>query len=223
MNVTSIIVIIVLGLAAVAGFYAYRAYQAENAEARTLNSLPSTVRHVVAQMDASSQASFFNEYERKKRRLSLCYVCWWTCGLHYLYLRKPQFQLVMYLFSWTGIGIVWWFIDLFRMPGLARTANEQVAREALQTLHIGATFAQLSGQTATQFLVGPATHGAPGTTPSSVPTMPPPHAPGTFAGPAGGAPQWAPDPTGRHEHRFWDGAAWTAHVSTASVEAADPI
>ena len=24
---------------------------------------------------------------------------------------------------------------------------------------------------------------------------------------------WAPDPTGRHEVRFWDGAYWTTHVA----------
>ena len=25
-------------------------------------------------------------------------------------------------------------------------------------------------------------------------------------------PQWAPDPTGRHRHRYWDGSGWTGHV-----------
>ena len=32
---------------------------------------------------------------------------------------------------------------------------------------------------------------------------------------------WHPDPSGKHQHRWWDGAAWTPHVSTngvASVE-----
>jgi hypothetical protein len=34
------------------------------------------------------------------------------------------------------------------------------------------------------------------------------------AGPAAG---WYPDPLGRSEHRYWDGAAWTPHVSNAGV------
>jgi hypothetical protein len=35
---------------------------------------------------------------------------------------------------------------------------------------------------------------------------------------------WHPDPTGRNFWRWWDGAAWTAHVSTkAGVVSSDPI
>lgn len=34
--------------------------------------------------------------------------------------------------------------------------------------------------------------------------------------------QWAADPTGRHEHRYWDGTAWTEHVSDGGVESTDP-
>lgn len=32
---------------------------------------------------------------------------------------------------------------------------------------------------------------------------------------------WEPDPTGRFEHRYWDGSAWTGHVSNAGVAATD--
>lgn len=34
---------------------------------------------------------------------------------------------------------------------------------------------------------------------------------------------WHPDPTGRHELRYWDGGDWTAHVSDAGVTALDPL
>ncbi|MDQ2648047.1 MAG: DUF2510 domain-containing protein [Actinomycetota bacterium] len=37
-------------------------------------------------------------------------------------------------------------------------------------------------------------------------------------GPAG----WKPDPTGRHDHRYFDGTRWTEHVSDAGVAATDP-
>jgi hypothetical protein len=33
---------------------------------------------------------------------------------------------------------------------------------------------------------------------------------------------WYPDPTGRNEHRYWDGATWTEHVATRGVSAVDP-
>lgn len=41
----------------------------------------------------------------------------------------------------------------------------------------------------------------------------------TTATPAG----WHPDPTERHEMRYWDGTDWTAHVSNAGVPAVDSI
>lgn len=34
---------------------------------------------------------------------------------------------------------------------------------------------------------------------------------------------WYPDPMGRHQLRYWDGTAWTAHVSTNGVQGSDPL
>jgi uncharacterized protein YxjI len=34
---------------------------------------------------------------------------------------------------------------------------------------------------------------------------------------------WYPDPTGRHELRWFDGSGWTDHVSTRGVAATDPV
>lgn len=34
---------------------------------------------------------------------------------------------------------------------------------------------------------------------------------------------WYPDPTGRHAHRYWDGAVWTGHVADNGVSSWDPI
>ena len=47
----------------------------------------------------------------------------------------------------------------------------------------------------------------------------PPQPAVTAAAPAG----WHPDPTGRHQHRYWDGRAWTANVATNGTTATDPI
>ena len=44
-----------------------------------------------------------------------------------------------------------------------------------------------------------------------------------MADPQSWPPGWFPDPTGRHDHRWWDGAAWTAHVADAGVAALDPL
>ena len=42
---------------------------------------------------------------------------------------------------------------------------------------------------------------------------------GSAAGPAG----WLQDPAGRHQYRYWDGAAWTEHVADDGQQAVDPL
>ncbi|MGF1596847.1 MAG: phospholipid scramblase-related protein [Acidimicrobiales bacterium] len=34
---------------------------------------------------------------------------------------------------------------------------------------------------------------------------------------------WHPDPSGRHELRYWDGTVWTAHVSDGGRQSTDPL
>jgi hypothetical protein len=34
---------------------------------------------------------------------------------------------------------------------------------------------------------------------------------------------WYPDPSGRHEFRFWDGARWTDFALDNGVQCADPL
>jgi hypothetical protein len=58
------------------------------------------------------------------------------------------------------------------------------------------------------------------------------YAPQGAAGAAGAAPAaqpqappagWNPDPSGRHQHRYWDGARWTASVADNGVTTEDPL
>ncbi|MGE5286992.1 MAG: PH domain-containing protein [Micromonosporaceae bacterium] len=46
--------------------------------------------------------------------------------------------------------------------------------------------------------------------------------PGAAAAPGVPAAGWFPDPAGRHEARYWDGAIWTGHVSDGGVHGIDP-
>ncbi|TCJ28073.1 AIM24 family protein [Nocardioides jejuensis] len=37
------------------------------------------------------------------------------------------------------------------------------------------------------------------------------------------AAQWLPDPTGKHELRYWSGDSWTEHIANDGVQATDPL
>jgi hypothetical protein len=52
-----------------------------------------------------------------------------------------------------------------------------------------------------------------------------PVAPAPSAAPAAAAAPaaWSPDPSGRHQLRYWDGARWTDHVSDDGATAQDPL
>ena len=136
----TLIIIIVLAALVGAGVMAYRAHQEESAEERTLTKLPPSVQHVVAQMDGTTQAAFFNEYWQKRRKTSVGYLAWFFLGFHYLYARKVGVQIMFWLAWFTGIGEVWWIVDFFRMRGIMKAGNEQIARQCLQTLHIAAAY-----------------------------------------------------------------------------------
>ncbi len=50
--------------------------------------------------------------------------------------------------------------------------------------------------------------------------------PGSAGAPPAAAvspPAWHPDPTGRYDHRYWDGQEWTDHVSRQGVQLTDPV
>ena len=138
----TIFILLVLGGIVTALVMAYKSYVEESKEARTVKSLPPSVQHVIVQMDAMTQSAFFNEYEAKKKKKFIGYLAWFFFGWHYLYVGKTGLQFAFW-FTFGGFGF-WTFVDLFRMPSIIRSANEVVARQALQTLHMGASFAGAS-------------------------------------------------------------------------------
>lgn len=51
----------------------------------------------------------------------------------------------------------------------------------------------------------------------------PPAAAPPVAAPVGAPGGWHPDPSGRHQQRYYDGTAWTEHVADGGVQGTDPI
>jgi hypothetical protein len=68
--------------------------------------------------------------------------------------------------------------------------------------------------------VGVGRVGPPGGRPEPAVAGPPTGAPAGL--PAVALPGWQPDPSGRHQHRYWSGAAWTDYVSDDGVATIDP-
>lgn len=136
----ALIVVVIIAAIVAAVVMAYRASQEESKESRTLTSLPPSVQHVVAQMDGTTQAAFFNEYWEKRRKASVGYIAWLLLGFHYLYAKKVGVQIFFWVSWFFVVGEIWWLVDLFRVPRIMSEANEQIARQCLQTLSMAASY-----------------------------------------------------------------------------------
>jgi hypothetical protein len=98
-----------------------------------------------------------------------------------------------------------WEKEQERKSAAERAAEERSAALATQALMSQVAAAQSTGSSVED-----------GDDLDDVPPPPPPAAVGVPAG-------WQPDPSGRHEVRYWNGSGWTAHVADAGVQSTDPM
>jgi TM2 domain len=89
--------------------------------------LPRVVTAAAAKLDPAARKSFHRDYARRRKSLAVAYLAWLLLGWHYLYLGRIGLQLAFWLTA--GGFVVWWLIDLFRLPGVVGRHNEDLARE----------------------------------------------------------------------------------------------
>ncbi len=94
--------------------------------------LPAVVRNSLADLPATRQEEFMEEYSRRAKSAGPAYILWLFLGMHYVYLRKWGLQVLFWM-TVGGLGF-WWFIDLFRVAGLVRDYNKDVATDVMRTV-----------------------------------------------------------------------------------------
>lgn len=65
--------------------------------------------------------------QSKIRSTGTAYLFWFLLGTHYAYLGKWGLQ-ILFWFTLGGIGL-WWFIDLFLIPGKVERYNADIYNE----------------------------------------------------------------------------------------------
>jgi len=95
-------------------------------------SLPAMVRNELAKMDPQRQEEFVEEFMRRRKNTGMGYLCWFIFGIHYGYLHKWGLQVVYWLTA--GGFFIWAFIDLFRMSGLIKDYNKDLAMDVMRNL-----------------------------------------------------------------------------------------
>lgn len=97
-----------------------------------LGTLPAMVRTELAQLSASRQEEFLEEYRRRKKSVGVAYLLWFVVGLQYGYLGRWGLQVVYWITA-GGVGI-WALVLLFFIPSLVRNYNKDVSIEVLRHL-----------------------------------------------------------------------------------------
>ncbi len=91
------------------------------------------LQYVLAELPPEAQEAFWDEYRRRARAIGVAYV-FWLLFSHYGYLRRWGRQVVF----WATVGglLVWWLVDLFRLPRLVEEYNRDTALTVLRLLRL---------------------------------------------------------------------------------------
>lgn len=98
---------------------------------RVSDNLPSMVRHELVKLSAQKQEEFVEEYRRKEKSTGTAYLLWFF-GFHYAYLGKWGL-FVLFWITLAGL-FIWWFIDLFRVYGMIKDYNKDIATDIFRNL-----------------------------------------------------------------------------------------
>ncbi len=91
--------------------------------------MPDAVYAAHAKLNPEMQEAFGHDYVRRRKSLLLAYIAWLLLGWHYLYLGKVGLQFAFWFTA--GGFFVWWFLDLFRLPGVVARHNDDVALQLM--------------------------------------------------------------------------------------------
>jgi len=94
--------------------------------------LPAMVSNELVLLSQQQQIAFREEYERRSKSMTVCYLAWLLLGWHYAYLRKWGVQVLYWVTA--GGFLIWMFIDLFRVPSLVRNYNKDVGVVVMRDL-----------------------------------------------------------------------------------------
>jgi len=94
--------------------------------------LPVIVRAELQKQDDTYRHLFAEEFSKKRRSLGVAYFCaliFFTS--HRWYLGKPWMTVLQWLAVMCLIGIPWVILDWFRLPGMCRERNAEIAKSVL--------------------------------------------------------------------------------------------
>jgi hypothetical protein len=108
--------------------------------------LSTSLRSELASLPPEQQQAFVEAFQSKSANLAMAYLLS-LCYCHYGLLGRWAMTgwMCLSLFVTSTLGVIWWLIDLVRMPRMVREHNHRVATDLLHELRCGATPSPLPG------------------------------------------------------------------------------
>jgi len=106
--------------------------------------LPFPVQAQLAELPQQAQEEFIREFSRRKKEVPIAYIAHFT-SLSEGYLDNWTLQILFWFSCMIGIGPIWWFINLFRMPGKVKSFNKKLSEKVLKHIHYKYQIAGKSG------------------------------------------------------------------------------
>jgi hypothetical protein len=99
--------------------------------------LPLSMRQELARLPQEQQQAFVEAFQSKSANLAMAYLLS-LCYCHYGLLGRWAMTgwMCLSLFVTSTLGVIWWLIDLVRMPRMVREHNQRVAIGLLNELRI---------------------------------------------------------------------------------------
>ena len=100
-------------------------------------SLPQSLRNELATMPRKEQEAFVKAFRDRSASLVMAYLTSLIYG-HYVLLGRWAMSGWMWLSLFVSgtLGVIWWLIDLVRMPRMVREYNRRVATDIVQQLRL---------------------------------------------------------------------------------------
>lgn len=93
--------------------------------------IPATLMPIFESLSPDVQIRVSRDYERRRKSKVFAYIAWLTLGWHYLYLRRLGLQFAFFVSIIIGIGLFWWFVELFLVARFVDEINEDLARKLM--------------------------------------------------------------------------------------------
>ena len=103
-------------------------------DAEFITKLHPKILYEIGKICPENQIKFQELYTKKKRSLVLAFICLiFFPGTHYAFLGRWQLQL-MYWLTFGG-ALIWWLVDMFRLPTLVKECNYYQQKKVLMEIN----------------------------------------------------------------------------------------